>query len=205
MDAITEKAFGCVRNTIRLRSGRYFDLADPKPDQFTLADIAGALSKICRFGGQVGKFYSVAQHSVLCADQAMLDGLPLSVRRAALMHDAAEAFTGDIVKPLKVMLPEFAEIERRVEYVVNLKYGLLTGPYDWDRVKEIDRAMLMAERRMLFSADQVEWTGERDVRRIELAAECYPPEAAERAFLKAAAALSIWDPEGSPMSHTRVN
>lgn len=47
-----KNTFGCVANSIRLRSGRYLDLADPKPDQFTLDDIAGALSKICRFGGQ---------------------------------------------------------------------------------------------------------------------------------------------------------
>lgn len=42
---MSSNSFGCVNNTIRLRSGLYFDLADPKPEQFTFADIAGALSK----------------------------------------------------------------------------------------------------------------------------------------------------------------
>ena len=102
-----DKAFGCVRNTIRLRSGIYFDLADPKPEQIEITDIAGALSKICRFGGHCYRFYSVAEHCYHCSMVA--EASPL----ALLLHDAAEAFTGDIVKPLKIMLPEFAAIERR--------------------------------------------------------------------------------------------
>ena len=116
--------FGCVKNTIRVRSGRYFDLLDPQPDQFTLADIAGALSKMCRFGGQIGRFYSVAEHSVLCAQQAAADGASIEVQAACLMHDAAEAFIGDVVKPLKVMLPQYHEVERRVELCIVRKYRL---------------------------------------------------------------------------------
>lgn len=108
MTNLNTAAFGCVKNTIRVRSGLYFDLLDPQPDQFTLSDIAGALSKICRFGGQIDYFYSVAEHSVHCFDQADRDGASPAVCRLALFHDAAEAFIGDVVKPLKVMLPEYA-------------------------------------------------------------------------------------------------
>ena len=104
-------AFGCVNNTMRLRSGCYFDLADPKPEHFRFADIAGALAKTCRFGGQIEHFYSVAEHSVHCAAQGESDGLPLGTQAALLMHDAAEAFTGDIIKPLKIMLPRYSTIE----------------------------------------------------------------------------------------------
>mgnify|MGYP000629654760 FL=1 len=58
-------AFGCVNNTIRLVSGHYLDLANPMPDQFEIDDIAGGLSRICRFGGQCPQFYSVAEHSIV--------------------------------------------------------------------------------------------------------------------------------------------
>lgn len=189
------EAFGCVKNTIRLRSGRYFDLRNPQPEQFTLADIAGALSKMCRFGGQIDRFYSVAEHSCLCCWQTVQDGACEGVQRAALMHDAAEAFIGDVVKPLKVMLPEYAAIEGAVEYVIRSKYRLLTGPETWAAVKEIDRAMLIAERRALFTADGVEWTGERGCRALsmECGFSCWEPELAEECFLRYAAKLGIAD------------
>lgn len=190
------ESFGCVKNTIRLRGGRYFDLADPRPDQFELADIAGSLSKLCRFGGQVPRFYSVAEHCVACALQAERDGADRWVQRAALLHDAAEAFVGDVVKPLKVMLPGYAEVERRVQAVINQKYHVPTGPATAAAVGEIDRAMLIAERRELFGVDGVEWTGERSVRRLDVRLMCWPPEDAERAFLHVAARLGVTDGEG---------
>lgn len=104
--------FGCINNTIRLRSVRYFDIANPQPDQFTLKDIAGALSKICRFGGHCPRFYSVAEHLVHCAEQAEKDRLPKHTRIAVFAHDFTEAFCGDVVKPLKVLLPR--QLKRRL-------------------------------------------------------------------------------------------
>lgn len=186
--------FGCVKNTIRVRSGRHFDLLDPRPDQFTLADIAGGLSKMCRFGGQIDRFYSVAEHSFLCAEQARRDGASVEVQAACLMHDAAEAFIGDVVKPLKIMLPQYHEVERRVEVCIVRKYGL-GGTGDWPPVKEIDRAMLIAERRALFTADEVVWTGEKLVRRLDVVFRCLPPSLAESWFLAAAERLGVTELE----------
>jgi len=156
-------AFGCVNNTIRLLSGKYLNLADPRPEDFETQDVSGALSKICRFGGQVEKFYSVAEHCVLCSEQAERDGLSADVQLACLLHDAAEAFCGDIVKPLKIMLRGYDEVEAAVERAVAEKYQVDFAS-TVEAVKEIDHAMLIAERRLLFSADKVEWAGERSVR-----------------------------------------
>lgn len=185
-----KNTFGCVANTIRLRSGRYFDLTDPHPDQFTFHDIAGALSKICRFGGQINHFYSVAEHCVHCCQLAEKDGQNLDTQIAVLMHDAAEAFCGDVVKPLKIMLPEYAEIERRVESVIAEKFLI-----DFDResayVMEIDQAVLIAERRKLFSEDDVVWTGENEVRRVELDVRLWIPVTAESQFVKQARMIGI--------------
>lgn len=182
--------FGCVNNTIRLRSGYYLDLADPQPDQFTLGDIAGALSKICRFGGQIDRFYSVAEHCIHCAEQGRADGLPLDTQAALLLHDATEAFCGDIVKPLKIMLPEYAAIESRMEAVIAEKF-LIDFRREEYSVRKIDHEMLIAERRKLFSADDVEWTGEREVRKIEPWIECWLPEQAEAQFMKAAKMIGV--------------
>ena len=182
--------FGCVANTIKLRSGKYLDLVDPKPDQFDFADIAGALSKICRFGGQCEYFYSVAEHSYHCARQAQRDGLPLDTQIAVLMHDAAEAFIGDVVKPLKIMLPEYAEIEKRMEAAIAEKFLI-----DFDReshsVRKIDHEMLIAERRTMFGSDNTIWAGENEVRRLYVEFYKWGPQEAETAFCRMARLIGI--------------
>lgn len=185
---MTNEAFGCVNNTIRLRSGLYFDLADPQPDQFTFADIAGALSKICRFGGQSEFFYSVAEHSYHCAIVAAHDGLALEFQRSALLHDGAEAFAGDVVKPLKRMLPEYSIVEKRIQAVIAEKFGIA---FDLPQVREIDNAMLIAERRAMFSADKVEWAGEKQVRQLNVRFQKWLPHDAEEMFVVRARELKI--------------
>lgn len=190
-DAIkSHNAFGCVKRTIRLRSGRYFDFEDPQPDQFTLGDIAGALSKICRFGGQVEHFYSVAQHCVYCSQVAENDGQPIEVQRSALLHDAAEAFCGDVVKPLKVMLGNYADIEASVESVIFAKYGVSWFATE-DAVREIDHAMLIHERRQLFSPDNVTWFGENEVRKLDFPIKAWTPSETEYKFILRARMLDV--------------
>lgn len=182
--------FGCVGNTIRLRSGKYLDLANPKPDQFTFYDIAGALSKICRFGGQIERFYSVAEHSAHCAWVAQADGLSLKTRAALLLHDAAEAYIGDCVKPLKLMLPDYQRIEQRIENVIAEKFGV-----DFERekgaVRKIDQEMLIHERRLLFSRDSIEWFCENEVRPLNVRLACWEPAQAESQFVIAAREIGI--------------
>lgn len=173
------EAFGCVNNTIRLASGRYFDLANPSPDDFEFVDINKALAKICRFGGHCERFYSVAEHLIHCTNQAEEDGLPLEVQRSVFMHDAAEAFIGDMVKPLKVMLPDYKAVEKQVEFAIELKFSI---DLHNELIKKIDHEMLIAERHFLFSKDNMTWTGENEVRKISPAFKCYDPEQAEFRF-----------------------
>lgn len=180
-----------VRTTIRLCSGRYFDLADPKPDQFTLADIAAGLSKICRYNGQIDRFYSVAEHSVWCAIQAAVDGHPTTCVAATLMHDSPEAFVGDVCRPLKRMLSNYADIERRAEAVIWGKYDL---PTEFGTVvAEIDNAMLIAEKRVMFSRDDVVWQSEANTRTLITPFAHWTPAEAQERFLEWATRLGIKD------------
>lgn len=80
-------------------TGRKVHLWDPQPDQICLEDIAGALSRICRFGGMISRHYSVAQHSVLVSHLC-----PPDLAQIGLLHDATEAYLGDVIGPLKRQL-----------------------------------------------------------------------------------------------------
>lgn len=185
---MASKAFGCVGNTIRLRSGLYLDLANPKPDQFTFADIAGGLAKICRFGGQCEFFYSVAEHSYHCAIVAMEDGLPVKSQIGLLLHDAAEAFLGDVVKPLKIMLPDYSVTELVMEDCIANKFGLDSPIHE---IREIDQAMLIAERKRMFSHHNVTWAGENEVRHLNVEFKWWDYRYAEMMFVTRARSLGV--------------
>lgn len=129
---------------ILTRSGKRFDLFHPKPDQIDIKDIAFALALQCRFNGHCSRFYSVAEHSII-----MSWNVPISLKLCALMHDATEAYIGDMVKPLKDHLSEFKRIEENIWRVIANKYGLpLELPKE---VKEADLRMLATERHELMS------------------------------------------------------
>lgn len=128
--------------TILTASGRYFDLTAPEQSQFDINEIAHALANLCRFTGHTSRFYSVAQHSVLASYL-----VPEEHALTALLHDAAEAYLGDVASPLKHMLPEYAAIYARVESALFAHYGLpATLP---SCVKRADLIMLATEKRDL--------------------------------------------------------
>jgi uncharacterized protein len=128
--------------TIQCASGKYFDFLNPAGSHICIEDIAHALSHINRFTGHTRVPYSVAQHSyvVSCI-------VPYKDALAALLHDAAEAYLGDVSSPLKQLLPEYKVIERRVHAAIFERFGL--DPELPASVKEADLIALSTERRDL--------------------------------------------------------
>lgn len=104
---------------VRTYTGRRVHILRPNPNSVDIQDIAQALSHTCRFGGHVPRFYSVAQHSVVVADM-----LPPSLALWGLLHDASEAYLHDVTRPLKQCLRNYAELERRHQAAVCIRFGL---------------------------------------------------------------------------------
>ena len=146
---------GGPMNTI---SGVLLDPKNVKADDIRLYDIAHPLSFICRGVGQVKHFLSVGQHCINCAKEADGRGYSDRVILACLLHDGAEAYVSDIIRPVKVLLENFDEIEDRFQEAIYEHFGLgdLTEE-ERELVHLIDDAMLWNEAKELFAhVDELE-------------------------------------------------
>lgn len=126
-------------------SGKPFWACDPRPEDIRITDIAAQLARVCRFGGALRddvEHYSVAQHSVLVSLN-----VPAEYALEGLLHDAAEAYTGDMLKPLKHALPDFERLSNNIEAVIRKKFGL--PPEKSPCIREADYRAVLTERRDL--------------------------------------------------------
>ena len=105
-------------------TGTKFYIIDPHIDDINELDIAHALSLTCRANGHFKHFYSVAQHSMNCFEEAKARGYSKRVQLACLLHDGSEAYISDITRPLKVHLPQYLEIEKTIQSKVYEKFGI---------------------------------------------------------------------------------
>ncbi len=141
MPEITQEQY-TESKTISTFSGNRIDVFKLDPDLFTIEDIAHGLSQHPRFAGQLPDHYSVAQHSINCFFEA-----PEAYKLEALMHDASEAFTGDIAKPIKHRLPDFVALEDYIMRVLSKKFGF-TYPKS-TVVKKLDQSIGLREYKRL--------------------------------------------------------
>lgn len=156
------------------RSGKLINLFTPIESMICIEDIGSALSKICRFGGHSNGFYSVAQHSVLVATLA-----PETHRKEALLHDAPEAYLGDVIKPLKNIIGKpYAEIEDRFNDLIIEMYGL--DRWKLKEIKQYDTQALEIEHSLLIRGEVVQWLEE--MYRLNLNPELWQPDIAYENF-----------------------
>jgi uncharacterized protein len=162
-------------------SGRWVNPFDPDPAQLDAGDIARALANQCRFGGHCRVFYSVAQHSVIVSRLVEERGGDVQDVFAALMHDATEAYLGDMPHPLKHRSPlgaAFKEAEDHLEVAIRERFAIKA---DVPEIKRADRALLATERRA-FSEETWHWPELEGVEALDLELDAWPPDEAARAF-----------------------
>lgn len=131
-------------------SGKMFWPLDPRPEEVDIHDIAHSLALQCRYMGNCQYHYSIAQHSVYVA--AMV---PREHRLVALLHDATEAYCGDVVRPLKRYLVNYEVIEQRIWQAIAQRFGV---PVELPAcVKQADNDVLLAEKAQIMLPSPAEW------------------------------------------------
>lgn len=160
---------------MQTHTGRRFYPLAPNPADICIEDIAHALSNLCRFGGHVREFYSVAQHSVIVANL-----LPAQLKLAGLLHDATEAYIVDIPRPLKQVLPEYKVIEFRLSEII---CDVFDVDFSDPEIKTADNVALMTEARDLLTVPPVGWNIPEQPMSRRITPMC--PEEAEYYFLSA--------------------
>lgn len=124
-------------------TGRRLDPLAPQAEALDIRDIAHALSLQCRGNGHVHCFFSVGQHCINCAREALARGLGSRAALACLLHDGAEAYLSDVPRPLKQQMPGYRAAEDALQALVYAAFlgGPLT-PAEQAQVKAIDDDLL---------------------------------------------------------------
>lgn len=113
----------------RMLSGRRLDLLDPSPLDIEIEDIAHGLARVARWNGQTSgdHAFSVAQHCLLVEELCchFKPNIDIHLRRAALLHDAAEYVVGDMISPFKAALGiDYKAFEDRLMQAIHIRFGL---------------------------------------------------------------------------------
>lgn len=144
--------------TVQTFSGRYVNVLEPDPETIDIVDIAVALSRLARFNGHTRRFYSVAQHSVFVSCL-----VPRRFALMALLHDGAEAYIGDMVRPVKAQVTQFRLIDHKLQLAIWDRFGAYVRDDDSLRnatrhaVDQADRVALATERRDLMPLCPRRW------------------------------------------------
>lgn len=136
-------------------SGAEVQLDDPMPSMFNIKDIAVGLANTCRFNGHVKRYYSVAEHSVIVSQILTAQGKP-GLALAGLLHDAAEAYLGDVISPIKGLLrptdydydpgrPLYDDLTESIEVVIGKAFDIDPALFSYPAVKAADTLALRME------------------------------------------------------------
>lgn len=137
------------------RSGLPFYLETPEVNDFRIEDIAASLARTGRYNGHLtypddlDLVYSVAQHSVYVHNYVEDMHPGMDAGPWALMHDGVEAFYGDMVSPLKRLLPDYIDLEHNAETVLCEAFDVPRSPAIDRIVKHADYLVYVAEARLM--------------------------------------------------------
>lgn len=153
-------------------SGKRYYPMDPRAEDIDPVDIAHSLGMLCRYGGHVREFYSVAEHCVL-----MSHAVPGEDALHALLHDATEAYVVDVPRPVKRYLTNYKDIENRVWGAISTRFGVShVLPVS---VLAADNRILINEREALLPASESVWPGLEGLKPLDITIRAWSPARAK--------------------------
>lgn len=170
---------------IETRTGKKFYFESDDTESIDIWDIAWAIANECRFGGHCNRFYSVAEHSCYVYDAVVALTTGCQTRLFALLHDAHEAYTKDLMRPLRQapQLSGYQELAARTQDRVIRKYGLKFPPTDIYLIDMVDVALLRAEAKLLMPSKGADWEWPDGLPEVELDEFCgWTPQRARGEF-----------------------
>lgn len=197
---LTEHDMSRKGTWMQTRSGTSFYPLDPRASEVSIFDVAHGLSHACRYGGHVRRFYSVAEHCVLVAMHVAPEH-----RCEALLHDASEAYIGDMVRPLKhtpEMTP-FREAEDLIQAAVFEAFGVRSTAESHAAVKVIDDRILVDEINELMARPSAYLERMRETKALNIPITGLPPGVAKRVFLDMFADLFPDHPDSAEINFGR--
>lgn len=150
---------------VQTATGGRVDLNNPQAHQIDIADIAHALSRICRFGGATSRLYTVAEHSLLCCSIAEVAGMDVRTQMAVLLHDAPEAYMGDITRPVARAIQDITGddpvwfLHTSLMAAIGAALGVQLRPEDLEAIEYCDNVALATERKWLLHP-RLDWVPE---------------------------------------------
>ncbi|HHV65381.1 MAG TPA: HD domain-containing protein [Peptococcaceae bacterium] len=119
---------------------------NPNKEDIKIEDIAHALSLMTRANGHCRYFYSVAQHSLNCYQEAKARGCSKRVQLGCLLHDASECYISDLTRPVKRNIPEYAAVEAKLQAMIYDRFGIGDLSHEeLQQINEIDDTLLYYE------------------------------------------------------------
>ena len=149
-----------MNGCIEVYTGRMVNPAEPKITDVSIIDIGHALAHLTRYTGHTQSrrgVYSVGQHCNILFDYARDRGKPPATCLKALLHDAGEAYTGEIASPLKRLCPDLVKAERGMTTLTYRLTGLVDDDEDTAFVHEIDKRIVRDERASLMGRTDNAW------------------------------------------------
>lgn len=157
---VAEEIYKPKKTEVETSTGKYLDMENPTIDAIELEDIAHALGNICRYNGHCLNYYSVAEHAVFVSIRLERKGYSRIIQLAGLHHDDAEAFLGDIPRPLKPLLePKYSELTDAIDAVIceGLNLPFERDAFHGNEVKAADDWSLIVEARHLLPSQGRGW------------------------------------------------
>lgn len=152
---------------MQTNSGRRYFPLDPRPEEIWANDFANGLALTCRYGGQgyITRFYSVAEHChhmamYVLANPEHYTGAHITAPEFALLcllHDAHEGYVGDMIRAMKVAVPEFKRVEKMNEDAMMKRYSLEPSISAEAAVKVLDQRIVPVEKDFLFGDKAKDW------------------------------------------------